>query len=115
MKSVRVFLLVFCLMHGWRMAWAGEISVDAGRGSILVQVPSDYQPTTPAPLLILLHGYTSSGAETEAILQFAPEADARGLIYAFPDGTQDPLGNRFWNATDACCNFLAARSTMSAT
>ena len=22
-----------------------------------------------------------------------------------PDGTMDAIGNRFWNATDACCNF----------
>lgn len=87
---------------------AGEISVDAGRGPVSVQVPSGYQPTIPAPLLILLHGYTSSGAETEAVLQFAPEADARGMIYAFPDGTEDAFGNRFWNATDACCNFFGS-------
>ena len=87
---------------------AGELSVDLGRGPVSVLIPTGYQPETPAPLLLLLHGYTSSGSETEAILQFAPEADARGMIYAFPDGTEDFLGNRFWNATDACCNFFGS-------
>lgn len=82
--------------------------VDAGRGPITVLVPEGYDAATPAPLMLLLHGYTSSGAETEAVLQFAPVADARGMLYAFPDGTEDFLGNRFWNATDACCNFFAS-------
>src|SRR5581483_722726 len=27
------------------------------------------------------------------------------LLYAFPDGTFDRHGDRFWNATDACCDF----------
>lgn len=29
----------------------------------------------------------------------------RGYLYAYPDGTLDDDGNRFWNATDACCDF----------
>ena len=28
-----------------------------------------------------------------------------GFALAFPDGTRDSSGRRFWNATDACCNF----------
>jgi polyhydroxybutyrate depolymerase len=56
------------------------------------------------PLVILLHGYTSSGQETEDYLKFTAEADARGFLYAHPDGTVDVLGHRFWNATDACCD-----------
>ena len=27
------------------------------------------------------------------------------MLYATPDGTLDASGMRFWNATDACCNF----------
>src|SRR5207302_8453613 len=27
------------------------------------------------------------------------------FLYAYPDGTIDKMGNRFWNADDACCNF----------
>ena len=26
------------------------------------------------------------------------------MLYAHPDGTRDGDGNRFWNATDACCD-----------
>lgn len=89
-------------------ASAAEITIDLGRGPVRVLIPGDYVAGTPAPLLILLHGYTSSGEETESILQLAPVADARGMIYTFPDGTADFVGNRFWNATNACCNFFAS-------
>ena len=57
---------------------------------------------------MLLHGYTSSGQEQEAYLKFAPEADRRGVLYATPDGTTDARNNRFWNATDACCNLYGS-------
>ena len=55
--------------------------------------------------MILLHGYTGSGQGQDEYFQLAPAADARGYVYAYPDGTIDSNGNRFWNATDACCNF----------
>ena len=29
----------------------------------------------------------------------------RGFLYAYPDGTKDTTGKRFWSATDACCDF----------
>jgi polyhydroxybutyrate depolymerase len=35
----------------------------------------------------------------------AAVADRNGFALAFPDGTMDAQGKRFWNATDACCNF----------
>jgi polyhydroxybutyrate depolymerase len=101
-------LLLAILARSTTPLHAGEITIDLGRGAVAILIPSGYDPDTPTPLLILLHGYTSSGAETEAALQFAPEADARGMLYAFPDGTVDSVGNRFWNATDACCNFFGS-------
>ena len=35
----------------------------------------------------------------------ANSAAQRGFFYAYPNGTLDSDGNRFWNATDACCDF----------
>ncbi|HEX7601675.1 MAG TPA: PHB depolymerase family esterase [Polyangiaceae bacterium] len=69
-----------------------------------LKVPTGYDKSKPTPLVVLLHGYTASGATQEAYFQFAPVADAKTFLYATPDGTQDKVGNRFWNATDACCN-----------
>jgi polyhydroxybutyrate depolymerase len=55
--------------------------------------------------LILLHGYGSSGQDHDAYFHLGDEVERRRIIYAFPNGTMDRSGNRFWNATDACCDF----------
>ena len=86
----------------------GDVFVNAGRGPILVQVPPSYDPEVPAPVVVLLHGYGSSGATKEAEYQITPLADELGFLYLYPDGTTDFLGSRFWNATDACCNFFGS-------
>lgn len=70
-----------------------------------VKVPSGHDPAIAAPLLVMLHGYSSSGQETEDYLQLAGAADTRGMLYVYPDGTKDEHGWRFWNASDACCGF----------
>jgi poly(3-hydroxybutyrate) depolymerase len=70
-----------------------------------VYIPSSYDGQTPLPLVIMLHGYTSSGANHEAYMRFSPLAQGRGFLYCYPDGTIDILGDRFWNATDACCDY----------
>lgn len=57
----------------------------------------------PTPLLVMLHGYTSNGAQQESYLKFG--SLQKTFLYAYPDGLRDPQNNRFWNATDACCNF----------
>jgi polyhydroxybutyrate depolymerase len=70
-----------------------------------VKVPGSYQQGTPAPLLILLHGYSVDGDVEELYLHLGPTADKYGFLYAHPSGTIDSQGNYFWNATDACCNY----------
>jgi polyhydroxybutyrate depolymerase len=79
--------------------------VVGGERPVTVHVPASYDPATPAPLLILLHGYTSSGAGIQDYFDVADAAERLGFVYAAPDGTVDADGNQFWNATDACCNF----------
>src|SRR6187551_2001146 len=76
-----------------------------GSRPVTVHVPSGYSAGRPAPLLIMLHGWGSSGAQHENYLELAPAADERGVLYAYPNGTRDSRGDRFWNATDACCDF----------
>lgn len=75
-----------------------------GRRRVSVKVPSTYEPGTALPLVLLLHGFTSSGTNDNSRFQLAPLAESRGFLYAFPNGAQDHLGRRFWNASDACCN-----------
>jgi polyhydroxybutyrate depolymerase len=68
-----------------------------------VFVPSGYDAATAAPLVILLHGYGVTGAIQNFYFNMQPQAEARGFLYVYPDGTQNRLGITSWNATDACC------------
>ncbi len=79
--------------------------LNLGRGNVTVHIPSSYDPTQPTPLLMMLHGYSSSGSFMENYFQFLPLTEQHGFIYLYPDGSVDSFGFRFWNATDACCNF----------
>ena len=82
--------------------------VVGGDRPVTVHVPPSYDASRPAPLLIALHGYTSSGDEIDRWFGLADPAKRAGFVYATPDGTKDSNGNRFWNATDACCNFTGS-------
>jgi len=79
--------------------------VVGGDRPVTVHVPLGLDPAKPAPLVILLHGFGASGLVQELVFRLQPESDARGFLYAHPDGTVDTDGKRFWNATDACCDF----------
>jgi len=75
-----------------------------GTRPVSLYVPSAYTGA-PLPLVILLHGYTASGAVEDLYLNMKATAEAKGVFYMHPDGTIDSGGKRFWNASDACCDF----------
>ncbi len=79
-----------------------------------VYVPSRYDGQTPLPLVLVLHGYGGTAAWMEGYFRFQAEAEARGLLLCYPEGISDTQGSRFWNATDACCNFYGALEDDSA-
>jgi polyhydroxybutyrate depolymerase len=79
--------------------------INLGRGNLPVHVPASYAPSVAAPLIVVLHGYGSSGAQIESYLDFTALSESFGFLLVAPDGTRDLGGNRFWNATNACCNF----------
>jgi polyhydroxybutyrate depolymerase len=92
---------------GREVATDGPAISDAPVGGdrpVQVHVPPGYVPGVPAPLVLLLHGYTASGFIEESYLNFTAVSDAKGFLYAYPDGTTNASGERFWNATDACCD-----------
>ena len=70
-----------------------------------LHLPTSYAAGTPMPLVVLLHGYTSDGADAERYFGLTAESDRRRFLYAMPDGTENRRGQRFWNATGACCDF----------
>ena len=72
-------------------------------------VPSNYNPSTPEPLIIGLSGYNQTGSQFEKYLKLAPLAQTVGFLYLAPDGSKDSHGIRFWNGTPECCDFQSPR------
>jgi len=68
-------------------------------------VPSSYDGQTPLPLVLVLHGYGTSAALYLNALGLEAVAETRGFLVCHPEGVFDLQGARFWNATDACCDF----------
>ncbi|MFO0748323.1 MAG: PHB depolymerase family esterase [Myxococcota bacterium] len=69
-------------------------------------MPPDYDPARAWPLVLLLHGYSASGAIQDLYLGFSDTAKAAGFITVIPDGLKNALGNQYWNASPGwCCDF----------
>lgn len=73
-----------------------------------VVLPAVAGSDDPLPMVVLLHGYSGSAEVIAAEIDLLAEADRRGVVVVLPDGTVDRIGNQFWNATDACCDFWEA-------
>ena len=69
-----------------------------------VYVPPSYDPATPMPALVLLHGGFGSGAQVEGSARIIEVADEEGFIVVSPDGVLSPGGIRTWNA-GTCCGY----------
>lgn len=82
-------------------------TIDLSRGALPLRVPSSHDADRPAPLIVLLHGYGSSGARIESYLKLGEFVDSHGFFLVHPDGTEatGERNPRFWNASKACCNF----------
>lgn len=89
-----------------------EGRTDGGAGVIIAarpyhfKAPKGYDKAKPAPLVVLLHGYGVDGPTQDTYFKLGELADEKTFLYAFPDGTLDSFGKRFWSASDACCNFF---------
>lgn len=76
-----------------------------GARPVAVTVPDAWTPLQKWPLVLVLHGYGASGAVQSAFLGTDARATQYGYVTLAPDGTRDPSGSLFWNATPACCDF----------
>ena len=80
-----------------------QIATD--RGNVPLYLPSDPDPGTPLPLVISLHGYTGNGTNHENYFNLRSRIDDRQFMLCVPNGLTNSQGDRFWNATDFCCDF----------
>ena len=81
-----------------------KATVDAGRGEVAVYIPDDYNKEKPVPLIVALHGFTGSSETVEKYWRMIRLVDDKQFILCIPDGTKNSKGQRFWNATKACCD-----------
>jgi len=70
-----------------------------------VTLPDGYDDGGSYPVVMLLHGYGANGLIQGSYFGIPTLAREMDFIAIIPDGTEDTGGNRFWNATDACCDF----------
>ncbi|HEY2515771.1 MAG TPA: alpha/beta fold hydrolase [Polyangiaceae bacterium] len=71
-----------------------------------MHVPATHEAA--APLVIVLHGFGADHDSIDRALQATALGATHGAFVALPDGTANPRGSRFWNASDACCDFWGA-------
>jgi len=70
--------------------FAAAQSIDTGRGELSLTVPAGYEASTPAPLVLLLHGYgRNAGAEQDAYMKFSALATNYGYLFAAPNGQRE--------------------------
>ena len=117
MSPVRVLLFLalsalFACEHGARSSGGAPPAGSASPATSPVSrpyalhLPPGLDRSKPAQLVVSLHGYGAPSGEQHAHgLGLDALADEQGFVLAMPDGTVDSHGSRFWNASDACCDF----------
>jgi polyhydroxybutyrate depolymerase len=56
------------------------------------------------PLVILLHGYSSTADRTSTYFNLKSEVNNRDFLILSPQGHSDLRDHPYWNATDFCCD-----------
>ena len=98
---MRTTLLSLCLLLAGSTSAQTTIPGTIQSGGLtrdyLLYKPAAYTGNTPVPLVLNLHGYTSSNAAQLFYGDFRPIADTANFLIVLPNGTMDAQGNRFWN------------------
>jgi len=66
-----------------------------------VHVPATYDPATPTPVVINLHGRTSNGTQQAWLSHMIQKSDAAGFIAVHPESSTSPTS---WNSGAGCCD-----------
>jgi len=77
------------------------------RRSYIVHVPQGYDPSTPVPLVVVLHGAMSTAKQIEEHSGFSDLADREGFAVLYPNGITLFGLLQHWNAGH-CCGKAAA-------
>lgn len=69
----------------------GTLISSGEKRSYLLYVPKSYDPNTPTPLIISMHGFAEWPAHQAQISRWNDLADQQGFIVVYPAGTDFPL------------------------
>jgi polyhydroxybutyrate depolymerase len=75
-----------------------SIEHDGATRTYIVHVPENIDPSTRVPLVVDMHGLTSSATAQAGLSGWRSKADAEGFIVVHPQGL-----NASWNGGDLCC------------
>ena len=102
-KTVISLLLTLICTSVSNAQWKDQTPPD----EVPVYLPTDYDPKVSSPLVIFLHGWAPiSPIWYDILVPIQDDANEHGYIFAKPVGSQDGLGDYYWNATDACCDIF---------
>ncbi len=98
MKSYCIIALLICLFGSVdaQTTVSGSFVHGGITRTYSFYVPASYVPGNPVPMLIGLHGLSSSGADFAQNRDFRPIADTANFIMVHPDGST-MFGVKFWN------------------
>ena len=91
------------------VVWAAFIILNRTNGSLtaageqrryLLYIPDSYDPSTPTPLVISIHGFAEWPAHQQQISHWNELADVYGFLVVYPMGTNFPLRWRTNDETD---------------
>lgn len=66
----------------------------------LVHVPASYDPTTPTPVVINIHGRTGWAQQQANLSHAIAKSDSEGFVVIHPEAYTSPTA---WNAGGGCC------------
>ncbi|MDP6845269.1 MAG: hypothetical protein QF722_06965, partial [Candidatus Thalassarchaeaceae archaeon] len=76
----------------------------------MLTMPGGHDYSRPLPLVVSLHGFSGNGWLNSYWLGLFESTYQNEHLLLWPNGSTNSGGLRFWNATDACCNFEGAES-----
>ena len=92
------FLTTTCFLNA-QTTVNGSLIHDGRERTYSFYVPASYSPSESIPMLLGLHGLSSSGEAFAEHRDFRPIADTANFIMVHPDGST-LLGIRYWNYGD---------------
>jgi polyhydroxybutyrate depolymerase len=85
-------LLVLAVVAAFSIAnkTTGQMLSSGEEREYLLYVPDSYDPSTPTPLIIVIHGFAQWPAHQAHVSQWNQLADEEGFIVVYPSGTEYP-------------------------